>query len=81
MLEPTNEITPQHTAPSAPVAQNCASTFAAGNDGPELARLREVERAAREFCARCERGEIRSVRSYERFRAALAGRWCDDRQS
>lgn len=40
----------------------------------ELARLREVERVALDFCARCERGEIRSVRTYERFRAALAGR-------
>ena len=39
----------------------------------ELARLRDVERVAREFCARCERGEIRSVATYERFRAALAG--------
>jgi len=42
----------------------------------ELARLREIEQAALEFCARCERGEIRSVHSYERFRAALAGRGC-----
>lgn len=39
----------------------------------ELARLREVERVALEFCARCERGEIRSVATYERFRVALAG--------
>ena len=39
----------------------------------ELARLRDVERVALEFCARCERGEIRSVATYERFRAALAG--------
>lgn len=39
----------------------------------ELARLREVERVALDFCARCERGEIRSVSTYARFRAALAG--------
>ena len=39
----------------------------------ELARLRAVERVALEFCARCERGEIRSVGTYARFRAALAG--------
>jgi hypothetical protein len=39
----------------------------------ELARLRAVERVALDFCARCERGEIRSVATYERFRAALAG--------
>jgi hypothetical protein len=39
----------------------------------ELARLRDVERVALEFCERCERGEIRSVATYERFRAALAG--------
>jgi hypothetical protein len=40
----------------------------------ELARLRELERAALEFCERCERGEIRSSYSYRRFRAALDGR-------
>ena len=39
----------------------------------ELARLRAVERVALEFCARCERGEIRSVGTYARFRLALAG--------
>jgi hypothetical protein len=39
----------------------------------ELARLRGVERVALDFCVRCERGEIRSVATYERFRAAIAG--------
>ena len=39
----------------------------------ELARLRQVEHVALEFCARCERGEIRSSATYESFRAALAG--------
>lgn len=39
----------------------------------ELARLRAVERVALDFCARCERGEIRSVRTYARFRSALDG--------
>lgn len=38
----------------------------------ELARLRAVERVALDFCARCERGEIRSARTYARFRSALA---------
>jgi len=38
----------------------------------ELARLRHIERVARDFCARCERGEIRSVATYELFRAAIA---------
>lgn len=54
-----------------------ACTIHSGRDLPdamlaELARLREVERVARDFCARCERGEIRSVSTYARFRAALA---------
>lgn len=40
----------------------------------ELVRLREIESAAREFCERCERGEIRSSRTYRRFRAALVRR-------
>jgi hypothetical protein len=40
----------------------------------ELARLRAVERGARDICARCERGEIRSVSTYTRFRAALVSR-------
>jgi hypothetical protein len=39
-----------------------------------LVRLRELESAAREFCERCERGEIRSSRSYRRFQAVLAPR-------
>lgn len=39
----------------------------------ELVRLRALESAAREFCERCERGEIRSEQTYRRFRAALDG--------
>jgi len=39
----------------------------------ELTRLREIERVALDFCMRCERGEIRSVATYDRFRAAIAG--------
>ena len=37
----------------------------------EVARLRRIEAAALEFCARCERGEIRSTSTYMRFMAAL----------
>jgi hypothetical protein len=37
----------------------------------EVARLRRIEAIAAEFCARCERGEIRSTSTYARFMAAL----------
>jgi hypothetical protein len=37
----------------------------------EIERLREVERAAIEFCDRCRAGEIRSSHTYRRFRSAL----------
>jgi hypothetical protein len=37
----------------------------------EVARLRRVEAVAVEFCARCERGEIRSTSTYLRFMKAL----------
>jgi hypothetical protein len=37
----------------------------------EVARLRRIEAVAAEFCARCERGEIRSTSTYLRFMKAL----------
>ena len=37
----------------------------------EVARLRRIEAVAVEFCARCERGEIRSTSTYLRFMKAL----------
>jgi hypothetical protein len=37
----------------------------------EVARLRRIEAVALEFCARCERGEIRSTNTYLRFLTAL----------
>jgi hypothetical protein len=37
----------------------------------EVARLRRIEAVAVDFCARCERGEIRSTNTYVRFLTAL----------
>jgi hypothetical protein len=37
----------------------------------EVMRLRRIEAVALEFCARCERGEIRSTNTYVRFMSAL----------
>jgi len=38
----------------------------------ELERLRELERIAIDFCARCHLGSVRSSYTYRRFRAVLA---------
>lgn len=76
MPQSRSRITFHREAALAPVEQTC-SILDAEHLELELARLRDIERVALEFCARCERGEIRSVASYERFRSALAGRGCD----